>query len=191
MLYLLCRVAQFRALLKTISWIPVCYKHLMGTSRVNSFILYKWHQGKGDRYTQLEYTQQLCIELCEGWIQQKAREVAAGDRASVYKTLKEWQGDFNSRRFGNHFCVERRTYFDQFNSVTKQQKFITIRNRCIICSSMTSNCCKACGDVYLCNYTDNKYLSCAEWFHTVRDITTARPLLDGTVDPNHVSKYFP
>ena len=136
-------------------------------------------------------TQHLCIELCENWIQQKAKEVAAGVRAPAYKTLKEWQGDFNSHRLGNHFCVETRTYFDHFNPVTKQQKFTTIRNRCIICSSMTSSCWKACGDVYLCNYTDNKYLSCVKWFHTARDITTARPLLDGTVDPNHVSKYFP
>ena len=180
-----------RSSLKTVSWIPTIFQHFLGTTRVNSFIIYKAHQQKGERYTQLEFVQQLVVELCESWVKQQSDEIEAGERAPKYRTLKDWQGDYATRRRGTHFCVERREYYGKINEISNKQVFRTMKRRCIVCNKNTSNCCRTCGDVYLCNFTDDKYKSCVEWFHTEREITGFRPRYDGVVNPAHLSKDFP
>ena len=160
------RAQCYRPRLKTLSWIPRIFSHVLNVVVVNCYIIAVAHNFT--KMSHLEFRETLVDQLAEEYQSQKILE--PGSRPERPMTLKQWERQI-SRRTGQHFIKEMRRINADTSQNEERSKWggTKVRNfdrrQCILCKRKVPTYCKSC-EVFLCIRDNEEMLNCFERFHT-------------------------
>jgi hypothetical protein len=172
------KLSNYRPKVKTVSWAPKIFCHVLNSSLVNAFILRKekfnLNQPGTPRYRHLDFLNNLIEQWTNPWLNKLAAGDAAMPNVPRGARLNVWNRN-RSRLIGRHYPI---TIVDSRQEKAGIGKDNINRNNkrgfCVKCNDHCSVKCIQCG-VYLCIKRNRVQLeiedpSCWVKFHTFPDL---------------------
>ena len=164
--------------IKTTTWLPKVFIHVINIAVVNSFIIHKIVEQKDKRYTLTEYVRDLMVELANYYYDELSQNLLLAQssrnetQAVKGKRLKTLQKD-HFRLLG---ALHQPTKLSLIEGSVREEKNrkrnhyennCYKRSKCILCHSSTSTYCNTC-DVYL--HINENGKECWKIFHTQKNL---------------------
>ena len=166
------RVACYRPVVKTRTWMQRVFTHFLNVTVTNCFLYCKATKRLQLPQDHLTFRQQLINELCDDlWESRRLQATETIEMAPKSNSLKHWEND-RSRLAGLHLpemeYTEHGKNIDSSGNLRENgnsDRRNYERGRCLLCRRKLSIKCSTCG-VYLCVLNDEEGNNCFKEWHT-------------------------